>query len=226
MSKVIRFIGDVHGKFRRYKRIICECDRSIQVGDMGVGFIKYGGYDHGRFLTNPPFDYMTKGPHEFIRGNHDNPGVCKTQKFCIPDGTIRDNMMFIGGAVSIDREYRVANYSWWPDEEPSTEELLQMVDTYLVARPEIMITHECPEHIANLLSWDLGRRKFDFPSRCRQAFQSMFELYKPKLHIFGHWHHSFDQIVEGTRFICLNELEWADINTETFEVLNTGSRGK
>jgi Calcineurin-like phosphoesterase len=221
-SKVIRFIGDVHGHWRRYKRIISGCDRSIQVGDMGVGFIKYGGYDHGRFLSNPPFDAMSRGQHEFERGNHDNPEVCKRHKFWIPDGTVRDNMMFIGGAASIDREYRVTGYSWWPDEEPSHSELLQMVDTYLVARPEIMVTHECPESIANLLCLSLGRAKLNISSRCRQAFQSMFELHNPKLWIGGHWHVSFDKIIDTTRFIILNELEWIDVNTETFEIINKG----
>jgi Calcineurin-like phosphoesterase len=211
---IIRWIGDVHGKFPRYRQIIRRFPRSIQVGDMGIGFIKYGGHDHGAFCANPPYDSMSKGEHLFQRGNHDNPSVCKRHKFYIPDGTVKDNMMFVGGAVSIDRPWRVPNYSWWPDEEPSLTELNQFVDVYSVAKPEIMSTHECPTMIADILLAHCGHSKINDGSRCKQAFQSMFEKHQPRLWLFGHYHYSFDKIIEGTRFICLNELEYKDIDTE------------
>ena len=35
----MRFIDDVHGKIDQYLKIIADCDESIQVGDMGVGFV-------------------------------------------------------------------------------------------------------------------------------------------------------------------------------------------
>ena len=35
---VTRLIGDVHGHFRAYERLISDCEGSIQVGDMGIGF--------------------------------------------------------------------------------------------------------------------------------------------------------------------------------------------
>lgn len=73
--KSIRFIGDVHGNWKRYKKIINDCDTSIQVGDFGVGFIsKITEQVH----SNPPYDHMKRGDHRFIRGNHDNPNVCKS----------------------------------------------------------------------------------------------------------------------------------------------------
>ena len=68
------FIGDVHGKFGPYKRICKEYRDTIQVGDMGVGFIdRYTN----RSYSNPPHYAMKAGNHRFIRGNHDNPGVCR-----------------------------------------------------------------------------------------------------------------------------------------------------
>ncbi len=220
---VIRLIGDAHGLFKRYRNIIRSCPRSIQIGDMGIGFIKYGGMNHGAFSQNPPFYAMAEGNHRFIRGNHDNPNVCRKHKFWIPDGTVEDNMMFIGGAVSIDREFRIRDYSWWHDEEPSIAELLTMVDVYRMTKPEIMVTHEVPESIARIMCEASGSPKFDDGSRCRQAFQSMFEMHQPKLWLGGHWHRSFDQIINGTRFIILNELEWMDIDTTTFEIINKGN---
>ena len=43
----MRFIGDVHGKYGQYKKLIAEVDSSIQVGDMGVGFRRLGGWRDG-----------------------------------------------------------------------------------------------------------------------------------------------------------------------------------
>ncbi len=217
---VIRFIGDVHGKFDRYKRLIKDVPRSIQVGDMGVGFRHYGGPRDGEFSANPPYDAMRRGEHRFIRGNHDNPGACRRHSQWIPDGHIESDMMFIGGAVSIDRAYRIEGYNWWPDEELSTPALHALVDLYIKVRPRIMVTHDCPEDVAVEIvrsipvigkPVNMGKLDPQFASRTRQALQSMWSAHSPKLWIFGHWHVPFDHVLNGARFKCLAELESYDI---------------
>jgi Icc-related predicted phosphoesterase len=75
-----------------------------------------------------------------------------------------------------------------------------------------MVTHECPESVAHQLFGVEGKLKFDFPSRTRQAFQSMFEMHQPEVWVFGHWHESRDVVISGTRFVCLAELEYKDID--------------
>lgn len=204
----MRFIGDVHGKYEQYKRIIKEVERSIQVGDMGVGFIRFGGANHGSFSPNPPFDAMNPG-HEFIRGNHDNPHVCKQQKLWIPDGTVRGDMMLIGGAWSIDRVYRQSGYNWWPEEELTDKELMELVDKYEHFKPRIMVTHDCPVSIySHIHSHHIQT------TRTNGALERMFELHQPEYWIFGHHHTSLRQTVKGTKFICLNELEHIDLEVE------------
>jgi len=64
------FIGDVHGKYQQYKKLIRSSPSTIQVGDMGIGFRRW---PHGEFQTNPPYDLMVETNARFIRGNHDNP---------------------------------------------------------------------------------------------------------------------------------------------------------
>lgn len=219
-----RFIGDVHGKFSRYKAIIETSPHcTIQVGDMGVGFRR----SNGDWDKNPPFDKMLDGGHRFIRGNHDNPQVCREHQMCIPDGTVEDNMMFIGGALSIDKAYRTPGFSWWEDEELSMEELNRMIDVCEHARPEIMVTHECPEQIAAMIVGRMpdlrgGNMKMDprFASRTRQAFEAIRQhrAFRPGLWLFGHWHVPFDEVVNGTRFICLPELAYVDVDTAAHEV--------
>lgn len=211
------FIGDVHGKYSQYKAILKQLPGpSIQVGDMGVGFRRIGGHRDGEFFQNPPYDRMVEGGHKFIRGNHDNPEVCRKHPQCIQDGATEDGVMFIGGGVSIDKMYRKEGYSWWADEEPSQEDLEKMILEYACNKPHTMVTHDCPESIAlsivnGLLLPAYRKEKLDFPSRCRSAFERMLAIHKPKLWIFGHWHKSIDSIIEGTRFVCLAELECKDL---------------
>lgn len=209
----IRFIGDVHGKFDRYKKLIADVPRSIQVGDMGVGFRRLNGPRIGEIYSNPPHHAMVKGDHRFIRGNHDSPAACERHSQWIPDGKIESGIMFIGGALSIDRHLRQEGYNWWADEELSVAALNDLVDVYVAAKPRIMVTHECPEDVAVEVARVAGGLKLDprFASRTRQALQSMWSAHSPELWIFGHWHVSFDHVLNGTRFICLAELEHRDI---------------
>lgn len=207
----MRFIGDVHGKFKQYKRFIADCEASIQVGDLGVGFFRNMGGE--RVPTqNPPYDAMTRGNHRFIRGNHDNPFVCRNHSQWIADGIVENDVMFCGGALSIDKDWRTEGYDWWPEEELTYGEFSIVAEVFATARPRIMVTHECPEAVATIMCALSGRRKLDLPSITRQAFQAMFERHQPRIWIYGHWHFPFDLVIEGTRFICLAELQTIDID--------------
>ena len=207
----MRYIGDVHGKFRQYKNLIDSCTASIQLGDMGVGFYHE---TTGQASANPPYDHMVAGNHRFIRGNHDNPGVCKKHTQYIPDGHIESTpggavSMYIGGALSIDKPWRTPNFSWWEDEELNAKELNTFVDVYQSVKPDIMITHTCPENVASKLF--ANGEKLDFPSRTQQCFDSLFHLHQPKMWLFGHWHIHKDEVINDCRFICLAELQYLDL---------------
>jgi len=103
----MRYIGDVHGKYSPYHRAVVQAPKgSIQVGDLGLGFVK----TDGEYWPNPSYDKMVANNARFIRGNHDNPAVCARHKQWIADGTIEDGVMFIGGANSIDRHMRTEGY--------------------------------------------------------------------------------------------------------------------
>jgi hypothetical protein len=168
---LVRFIGDVHGKYGRYKKLIADVENSIQVGDMGVGFRRVGGFRDGELYSNPPHYAMARANHRFIRGNHDNPGECAKHSQWIDDGKIEGDTMFIGGAVSIDRALRQEGYNWWSDEELSAERLNELVDRFVQIRPRVMVTHDCPEEVAVEMERLTCRGKLDprFSPRSRQA---------------------------------------------------------
>ncbi len=175
---------------------------------MGVGFFNPKTEDP---IENPPYDSMVKGGHRFIRGNHDNPGVCKNHTQWIPDGTYdnKHGMFFVGGALSIDAEFRLEHFSWWRNEECSYDSFQNFISLYSFEKPKIMVTHDCPENVASYLF--KGGRTPEFPSITRQALQIMLDIHKPKLWIFGHWHEHRNQVIDGCRFICLSELQHIDL---------------
>ena len=207
----MRFIGDVHGKWKHYKRIINDVDDSIQVGDLGVGFYAKRGPKVGQITDNPPHYAMVRGNHRFIRGNHDNPHACTKHSQWIKDGYYDDvnDMFFVGGALSIDKALRTENWDWWSDEELSINDLYNVMDNCLLTKPSIMITHDCPDVVSDIL---FLQHRFKIKSRTSQALSSIFNAWQPKLWIHGHWHIDSDTIINGTRFICLGELSYIDID--------------
>jgi calcineurin-like phosphoesterase family protein len=208
----VRFIGDVHGKWTRYKKLIKDAERSLQVGDFGVGFINV---HTDKPYSNPPYDHMKRGQHFFIRGNHDNPGACKRHPFWIKDGGSafgRSEIFCVGGALSIDKERRTENYDWWYDEELSYKELCSIMDIYELIKPRIVVSHECPDSIISQVLYEQSRFKYDIPSTTRKCFDNMLEIYKPDLWIHGHWHFDYHKIIKGTEFIGLGELSHVDLD--------------
>lgn len=204
------FIGDVHGKYKRYKRVIRGRRDTVQLGDMGVGFWKLRS-DERVPDHNPPHSKMVEGNHRFIRGNHDNPSVCTRQSQWIPDGTVEGDVMFVGGAISVDRKWRTEGLDWWPDEELSIAELDRLISVYADARPRIMVTHDCPQFLEKTMVEASGRDKSIAPSRTRQAFSAMFDHHRPQHWVFGHWHRTFRTTWCECTFTCLDELDALEI---------------
>ncbi|QIG65988.1 metallophosphatase [Ochrobactrum phage vB_OspM_OC] len=204
MSDGIRLIGDIHAEFDLYmENVKASPYPTVQVGDYGIGF-----------RSNPIITLKDSKNHRFIRGNHDDPELCKAQANWIPDGTIEDGIMFIGGATSIDKAWRTPGLDWWYDEECSVSDLEYFINLYEKEKPNVMVTHECPESIADIMLAQLGRTKYPDPSRTRQALEVMKQIHQPKLHVFGHWHMDFDQVIDGTRYVCLNCHSYIDLVKE------------
>lgn len=189
----MRYIGDVHHKFDEYLKIIEGCERSIQVGDFGAGFdaLPVMSLNHGA-----------------IRGNHDNPQIIKAYSNWIPDGyyDASTKTFFLGGALSIDKHNRISGRDFWEDEELSMSEMYAFMDFYETVKPEIFVSHDCPQEIFSRLFSSSGDR-----SRTRQALDCFFDIHKPNLWVFGHHHKDKNITYKGTEFRCLGELSFVDI---------------
>jgi predicted phosphodiesterase len=210
---MIRVVGDVHGKIKEYKKVIQGAKASVQVGDLGFDYSK---------LTDPDM-------HKFVGGNHDNYDEyyqCKSALGDYGEAELNEvKFFFIRGSFSIDCLQRVQNYAltqqktWWYEEELSIEQLINAIDLYTELKPDFVITHDCPSSVKdNISRGPQVLKKFGWPGemtcRTQQALSVMFQEHQPKLWIFGHWHHKKEFRVNNTRFICLPELGFVNVDKD------------
>jgi Icc-related predicted phosphoesterase len=201
-------LGDVHGKWKEYYKLLDQFpdELSIQIGDMGVGF-------PGSPILN------LKENQKWFRGNHDAPHISHAHPNHMGDygGEIIENhrVFWVAGAWSIDWTMRQEGRTWWRDEELTYSELDKALEEYLEFKPEIMLSHDTPSSIGQMILDRHAMPGFKTPAiaptRTGQALQAMFEAYQPKKWIFGHWHQTWTKLINGTEFQCLDELEWTRI---------------
>lgn len=203
-----RLIGDIHGDLYPYQLMLEGQKRSIQVGDFGIGFA--GPYWHEKA------EYIQEqGDHRFIRGNHDHPKKCKEEMtYYIPDGFVENDVMFVGGAWSIDWGWRTEGIDWWADEECSIAEFEQIIDTYRTVKPRVMITHDAPTFVTAEMFVKTGKAFGDkiIQTRTGQAFELMMDIHQPEEWYFGHWHHTASATFRGTKFQCIGVNDFIDVD--------------
>ena len=199
----IKIVGDVHGKTGIFTNIIKDAEYSLQVGDFGfrtAWMWMNANYnpDNHKILPGNHEEYTHITEHSLGHyGKHNLGGM---------------EFFFVRGAFSVDKLQRTENVTWWADEELGMKELLDALDIYTKVKPDIMITHDCPGNVYGV-SYDLFSRPW-IPNRTSQVLQEMFERHQPQLWIFGHWHIAIAKYVKSTLFICLDELDSVDYDTE------------
>lgn len=192
MSNNLMVIGDVHGKTMYYKWLLDDHNGpSIQVGDFGFK------REHEWHMKN-----IDPTLHKINFGNHDDTTFVH-EKHSLGDSHYdkKLNLMTVRGAYSIDKHHRDEGRDWWRNEQISYYQMDTAIAKCRFHQPKIMVTHDCPSSIKE--------KFFGYTDKTltNQGLQVMFEGHKPELWIFGHYHKSMDEVVDGTRFICLKELE-------------------
>lgn len=196
MCEEVVLIGDIHGDISNYLQMIKSFNKSIQLGDMGIGFgYKYNKFDH-------EFPYH-KNKHSFIAGNHDNPEVCKKHKNYLGNfGITDDGIFFVGGGYSIDKEFRTIGKDWWEDEELSINEFNDVLEVYESIKPDFVISHSQPSELIDVIF------KNRIECRTQQYFSEMFRIHQPKKWISAHLHLNFKTQIENTEFIVVDSLNY------------------
>jgi Icc-related predicted phosphoesterase len=107
--------------------------------------------------------------------------------------------------------FRTPGVSWWSDEELGSMESFDCYEEYVKVKPSVVVSHDAPNIVTqHLIDPKMGRLH---KTSTGSLLNSCLEAHKPLLWIFGHWHKSYDNELDGTRYVCLNELE-----TKTFDL--------
>lgn len=194
-------IGDIHDDIQHYISLINRAkstgfDRSYQLGDLGYK----DTYDHWKDFTIK----LQNHPHNYVvRGNHDfpciNPRVINT--FDCHELNDEHRLFMVRGAFSIDKDYLQLGTTYFQDEELNYNEMTAAMDSYLEQRPTIVLSHDCPNIVRELM--------FNIPNNASNRtktssfLQEMFEEHKPKYWVFGHHHRNAILEIDGTTFICV-----------------------
>ena len=161
---------------------------SIQLGDFGFK------REHDWFIEN-----IDSNVHKINFGNHDYYPYLN-EPHSLGNYQYSDGIFTVRGAWSIDRDYRREGVDWFADEEMNYTEMMACLNYYEKIKPRIVVSHECPntprEEFFNI--WN--------QSNTSHILEAMFQIHQPETWIFGHHHSPRNQVINGTRFICLPEL--------------------
>jgi hypothetical protein len=136
-------------------------------------------------------------------GDRENDSVetqpnCFYQSRCstmmLPDGR---RVLFIGGALSIDKEHRTEGVDWFREETISYSDFEHLP----MCEIDIVISHTCPTSFLSSLKTGA---KIDDPS-C-EALEYVLDHYKPKQWFHGHFHQYKQGFTKGCHWTCLNQI--------------------
>ncbi|ROO84524.1 calcineurin-like phosphoesterase family protein [Actinocorallia herbida] len=147
----------------------------------------------------------------FVDGNHEDFSALHAAPRFEGKGAVRERIwhlrrghrwtwhgrtwLALGGAVSLDRSFRVQGRNWWADEEITRAEAAEIG----AAGPaEVMVTHDCPasvEHVFRPLPpWLSGRDLADGVAH-RALLQDVVDEVRPSHLMHGHLHRAYRRTV-------------------------------
>ena len=223
MNRRIFITGDTHGVINTYKLIyfpehqdklnLTKDDVLIVAGDFGV---PWDGYDKDNidlinFYEDLPVTVM------FVDGNHEDftelnklpttekfgalCGIVSDHIFHINRGEVLDidgkKILCVGGANSIDKAFRVAYESWWPDEEISHKDIEKAINAVKRQNPDIIVSHEAPLSIVKTLH---GR--YTLKDNSSSALEGLYQYIRNNDNNVTDWyfgHHHVDRELADDR---------------------------
>lgn len=216
-------LGDVHGDWPQLKRILMLMDPDIVLCVGDLGFLPRSGYDpRAENITTLPSG--KKIEFRFADGNHDDHGTLETLSggfthqavelspglfyqqrgsvYALPDGR---NVLFAGGAKSVDWRVRSRDVNWFPEKECFKESDIPPA----LPKIDIVISHTAPAvfklrkciGLKNPPSWwDLT------PDPSAAALDVLLEKTHPALWVCGHWHVGYADSIGDTTLNVLGDI--------------------
>lgn len=253
-AKTVVVSGDIHGDFNVLVNKVCVQYQMrdtlvIVAGDCGFGFERKGYYD-AMVRKNAKRMNECNNWIVFVRGNHDNPAYFDGEAFsyerfrALPDysvlGACGHSILCVGGAVSIDRNYRknvwdqyirrqkghveygpFARNNYWSNEMPvfDSDALDTINEAFSI---DIVVSHTAPSfcELNNKNGLDeysiYDSALLDDVAKERVTMDEILTMLRrgghPLSHWFyGHFHQSWRSENEGVDFRMLDIMEFGEI---------------
>jgi len=208
----IMVIGDLHMEFGRLNDLINKKkpDMILACGDFGY----WPNISWGAPLSN----IHLQGTKKILwcDGNHEDHWALRDRTtdelapriIYMPRGstyTLEDGrtIMFMGGADSIDKQWRKIGIDWFSEELITQKDLQNLPDK----KVDIFITHTCAsDFVYKLIRYYPG--KIMEPSN--YALSELWKIYKPDLWFFGHFHKYLEGNLFDTKWYALSAPGFGD----------------
>lgn len=220
---MVYFTGDIHGSpfklqvFCRYMELT-EKDTIVILGDVGANY--YGGKRDKQFKEQiaklAPTIFCIHGNHEQRPANilsykakewNDGP-VWYEEEYpnllFARDGNIYviDGVRYlvIGGAFSVDKNYRLSRgYGWWADEQPSEEIKARVGRRVANSGLDVILSHTCPFKYEPREAFLPGIDQSEVDSSTEEWLDTIEESVDYKAWFCGHWH--IDKRIDKMHFL-------------------------
>lgn len=205
------YVGDIHSDFETFEKVcrfVLEkrpgIGRIVQVGDFGFWPNGHAGYWYRKSSLPVPV-FFIDGNHEDHRaltGPAADPAANRVlyDATYIPRGTVRQGVLFVGGADSPDKEMRSAGIDWFPEENIRPDDVRRAEEAIRTHFPiHTMVCHETTEGAFELIR----RRTWRRGDANRIYLERLFRLARPRLCIHGHYHFHRNYEYLGCRFVAL-----------------------
>jgi len=205
--------GDLHGNWGALNTLINKKQPDIvfQCGDFGwwpqwevTQPVLYGRqkvWSHKGLKPNNTKVYFCDGNHEqhsILTQNGKIQELYKNVFFCSRGSLLQLedlNILFAGGASSIDKDQRTPGHDWFSKENINRTEYSLLTSHQTI---DIVISHTCPN------SFNIHGTEGKLQDSNRIALEDVLNKYSPALWVFGHWHKFQLGHYKETNWFCLD----------------------
>jgi hypothetical protein len=222
---IIRLIiaGDWHGNKRAAYSCLDDakrdrCNAVFQVGDFGVTFggSEWFPQEVSKLATAAGIPvYFIDGNHEdfdtisrwlSMERNEDGHIEVHPNLFYVPRGTVwvwaGKFFAAMGGAASIDRDYRTLGFDYFKEELITAGQTIQFLNAFssLGRGIDYFFTHDCSDRTP----WGFTLVPDGDSQSNRRIMDGILDYVRPAMHFHGHMHKRYEWDNNGTKTIGLN----------------------
>lgn len=238
----ILVVGDTHANTNFFTSKVFSlakdfgCNAIFVVGDFGFWPRFASGVSFLSLVSSKAVS--TKTPVYFLDGNHEDffaledvyGGLSLTDDFI----AIRKNLyysprghrwewdgvsfMTLGGAFSIDREFRTLGRDWFVEETIRQEDIVNACDG---GKVDVMLTHDAPHPIDMRSHLGGFYKRFAESEANRRDLTRVVDVVQPKILIHGHYHVGYTEFLGETKVVGLAHDCWYGNISDQFYVLDT-----